>query len=487
MCATKQRTQTGLSPFDFFSIGFGAIVGVGWAVSINNWMANAGGPIPAAVGYLLSLILMIPIALAYAELTPMLPVAGGSVAFAYKAFNEKIAFLSGWAAIGAFITIIPWEAIYITEISSVLFPRLKAGEPLYTLVGVDIFWQGLVLGVVLTGIIFYFNWVGAKTSARFQKIMCTFLVGAGIVAMIAALIKADPANIQPLYENVGKGTHASFWGGALAIFASSPFFLAGFETIPQAIEESNGDVKNVGKTVVAAASLACVFYAILLVTLGLAMPWQAFYGLESPAAPNLFAAIYDGGAGTILYILILVGVLAGLLTTWNGFMMATPRLMMGLARASLLPKVFVGQNKAGVPAGALIFCACFSIAGPFLGLGLIEPLTSFSAAGFVLSWLITLSALIVLRKKEPQIARPYRVPNMAIPWFGVILTFIIFVMLLIPGSPCYMTNVAMKLFMGWMLLGLILYLVTRKSRNKIPEAQRMAALFAHMHSKKEGV
>ncbi|MEG1931289.1 MAG: amino acid permease, partial [Anaerovorax sp.] len=146
MNATKKK-RTGLSPFDFFSIGFGAIVGVGWAVSINNWMANAGGPVPAALGYLLSLILMIPIALAYAELTPMLPVAGGGVAFAYKAFGEKIAFISGWSAIGAFITIIPWEAIYITEISSVLFPGLKSGNPLYRLAGVDIYWQALLLGI----------------------------------------------------------------------------------------------------------------------------------------------------------------------------------------------------------------------------------------------------------------------------------------------------------------------------------------------------
>ena len=43
----------GLSSFDFFTIGFGAIVGVGWALSLNNWMANSGGPIPAAIGYLM--------------------------------------------------------------------------------------------------------------------------------------------------------------------------------------------------------------------------------------------------------------------------------------------------------------------------------------------------------------------------------------------------------------------------------------------------
>ena len=75
----------GLSSFDFFTIGFGAIVGVGWALSLNNWMANSGGPIPAAIGYLMVLVILTPVALCYCELTPMLPVAGGGAAFAYRA------------------------------------------------------------------------------------------------------------------------------------------------------------------------------------------------------------------------------------------------------------------------------------------------------------------------------------------------------------------------------------------------------------------
>ena len=75
--------KKGVSAVDFFCIGFGAIVGVGWAVSINGWMTSCGGPIPAALGYLAALILMIPVALCYCELVPMLPVAGGGMAFTF--------------------------------------------------------------------------------------------------------------------------------------------------------------------------------------------------------------------------------------------------------------------------------------------------------------------------------------------------------------------------------------------------------------------
>ncbi len=108
--------KKGVSAVDFFCIGFGAIVGVGWAVSINGWMASCGGPIPAGIGYLVVLIMMVPIGLCYAELVPMLPVAGGGMAFAFRAFNDKVAMLSGWASLGGMIAIIPWEAIQITDV-----------------------------------------------------------------------------------------------------------------------------------------------------------------------------------------------------------------------------------------------------------------------------------------------------------------------------------------------------------------------------------
>ena len=126
---SNQGEKKGVSALDFFCIGFGAIVGVGWAVSINNWMVNSGGPVPAAVGYLLCLLIMVPFGLVYAELVPMLPVAGGGSAFAYAAFGEKVSFLSGWAAFGAFVAIIPWEAIQITDVLGYLFPALKAVSP----------------------------------------------------------------------------------------------------------------------------------------------------------------------------------------------------------------------------------------------------------------------------------------------------------------------------------------------------------------------
>lgn len=246
------------------------------------------------------------------------------------------------------------------------------------------------------------------------------------------------------------GMHNGFFTGALAILASAPFFLAGFETIPQAVEDSDGDLAGVGKTVVLSVGLACIFYALLLFCLGSAMPWQEFYLLPAPAASQLFKLIYDGVLGYILYYVVLFGALMGLFTTWKGFMMASPRLLMGMARGYMAPKFFAKEHpKYGTPVNGLIATFALSVVGPFLGMGLIDPLTSFSAAGFVLSWTVTSFAMVRLRIKEPNMHRPYRTPGgIATGLFAGILMAIVFVLLFIPGNPVFMGWLAIWVFLG---------------------------------------
>ena len=471
-----------VAALDFFCIGFGAIVGVGWAVSINSWMGGSGGPLPAAFGYILALVMMIPVALCYCELCSMLPVSGGGMAYAFRAFGDRIAFVSGWAAFGAFITIIPWEAIYVVDILSILFPQLKMGNPLYTLAGADIYIGHIVVGTLISIVLFLINRRGVSTSASLQRILCFALVGSGILAMICAVIKLDVNNFYPLYENIGQGSHSSFMGGAVSILASVPFFLAGFETIPQGIESAGGEVKSVGKTVVFTVVLSCIFYALLLVTLGGALPWREFVGFGSPSAALMFKEIYSGPIGQALYMLILCGAICGLLTTWNGFMMASSQILMAMARVSIVPDVLAKQNrKYGTPTNALKVSLVASIIGPFLGSGLIGSLTTFSAAGYVVSWMITAYCLIKLRKTEPELKRPYRIPGgVRTAWFAGLTMTLLLVLLFIPGQPVFMGTTAVGLFFGWMMIGVALYILDYRQRKRYSKLKRASFLFASM-------
>ena len=324
------------------------------------------------------------------------------------------------------------------------------------------------------------------------------LVGAGIVGAIASLVGGNASNWQPIYEvtdpsiygpaseGLKEVSHSSMFGGMMAILASAPFFLAGFETIPQGVEDAGGDITNVGKTVVMSVVLACIFYAILLICFGYAWPWKEFAHMENPSAATVFTFLYPGVAGEVLYWLITIGAIAGLFTTWNGFFMASASLLMGMGRGYLVPHIFAKQNKNGIPVPGLLVCLILSLIGPFLGAGLIGDITSFSAAAFVLSWTITSYSLIRLRKTEPDLPRPYKIPGgIAMGGFSAIVTTVVFILLFVPNNPVYMGKTASLMFVGWMVIGVILYLVSAVQRNKTTKEERRAAMFSHANANTE--
>ena len=296
--------------------------------------------------------------------------------------------------------------------------------------------------------------------------------------MVCGLVKFDVNNLMPVYENIGTSAHNSMFGGILAILASAPFFLAGFETIPQGIEDAGGDVASVGKTVVLSVVLACVFYAILLFCFGYAWKWQEFAHMSNPSAATMFKSLYPGAVGGVLYWLITLGAIAGLFTTWNGFFMASASLLMAMGRGNLVPGVFAKQNKNGIPVPGLLVCLLLSLIGPFLGAGLIGSITSFSAAAFVLSWCITSFSLIRLRKIAPDMERPYKIPGgVAMGGFSALITTVVFILLFVPNNPVYMGKTASIMFVGWMVIGFILYAISGVQRRAIPKADREAAMF----------
>jgi len=473
--------KKGLNLIDFFMLGFGSMVGVGWSVAVNGWMGSGGGVIPAVLGYVFVTLFIIPIGFCYAELTCAMPVAGGVVAYSYKAFGTFPSFLGGWFVALAYVIILPWEAIYINDVLALIFPVLKSGVPLYTIAGVGIYGQGLIVGVLLSCGLIALNWRGARVAGKAQTILAYILAVTGILVIIFAFIKFNPENIMPIYENVGKGTHTSMFTGIMAMMVVAPFFLGGFDTIPQAAEEGDSgiNVNNLGKVIVLAVVSAGVFYSLIILSTGGAIPWQDFYGYQRPATSLMFLTLYGGSFGVFMYWASLIGALAGLLTTWNGFYIASARLLMGMGRARLIPQFFATVHpKYGTPRGANMFLAISCFAGPFIGMGVIDPLTIAGGVGFVIGWFITAMSAIKLRESHPDMKRPYKVPGgKASMWAAAIVAGIVIIISFIPGLPSFMGSLAIWIFVVWTLIGLAFYAATSNFRKAISEEERIKCIF----------
>src|SRR5262249_13069100 len=109
---------------EYFSLAFGAMVGVGWLVVIDDWLSR-GGPGGAMLGFLLGGLSLLPVAYVYGKFVREIPDASAEVAYATTVFPKSIGFGAGWLMTLAYLIVCPWEAVAIGKIAAYLFPSIQ--------------------------------------------------------------------------------------------------------------------------------------------------------------------------------------------------------------------------------------------------------------------------------------------------------------------------------------------------------------------------
>ncbi|MDO5026621.1 MAG: APC family permease [Tissierellia bacterium] len=472
-----KRTQAGsLRKIDFFMLGFGSMIGVGWAVSSNGWLSQAGGPIPAFIGFLIGTLLLVPIGLSYGELMSILPVSGGVMSFTYAAFGSFMSFLSSWFVSLAYLIILPWEAIYINEILASIFPFIKSGPILYEFAGKAIYLNSVLLGGIFALLLLIINIKGSKSAARLQSILSWTIISIGFLVIILSFIKGDLSNLKPIYENVGEGSHKNFYSGVISMIVLVPFFMSGFDTIAQSAGDAKKELafRDIARMIVLSILAAGAFYAIIIVSTSSVEPWKDYTFRQAPAIGGLLSGVYPFVLGKIIKYLVMIGTLAGLFTTWNGMFMASARLIQSMGKAGLLPRYLAKEHdKFKTPIRASIFCFLAAALGPFVGINFINPLTKIGSVSFVIGWLFTCLSAIKLRIDARCLVRGFRIPGGKYTLIGAsVIASIILILTFIPQSPAFMGFTGIILFFSWLLIGLIFYYFTNHGDRGMDEEDR---------------
>src|SRR6478609_602294 len=150
---------------DYFSLGWGTMVGVGWLVVMDDWLLR-GGPLGGVLGFAIGGALLFPIGYVYGQLVTAMPDAAGEVAYTAKVFPRSISFATGWMMVLAYFIVCPWEAVAVGKIAAYIFPGLNSFE-LYRVAGQSVFLPRLVIGLALTALLTYLNYQGVRLSATF--------------------------------------------------------------------------------------------------------------------------------------------------------------------------------------------------------------------------------------------------------------------------------------------------------------------------------
>lgn len=479
----KENSSSGLKAIDFFMLGFGSMIGVGWTVSLNDWFYTSGGVFGTILAFIIGTLMVIPIGLCYGEMTGALPVSGGAMAFAYRAEGSRLSFLGGWLTALAYIVLLPWELIYINHILGIIFPILTSGSPLYTIFGFEVYLGQLISGIALTIIMVIINLSGTENSGKWQTKLTSTILFVAIIIIIFSLLKADFNNLFPVYKPVENQNHNSFFGGFINMLVIVPFFMAGFDAIPQAVEDAEDDIEpdRLSKVIVFTIIAAGLFYILIVFSSASAVSWTTFINLESPPLAFLLKKLYPGVIGNLLYYLTLIGALAGLLSTYNGMFIAATKLLFSMGRSHLIPVVFSRTSTSDAPIVSILFCGIATILGPIFGTSVITPLTNVGSLSFVCGWLITCYSTFALRLYEKNLYRPIKAGNgRFVIKVSIAISIVLILLSVLPFSPGFMTYQSLGIFIVWIILGIIFYTISQKTGKHISEKRRYEIIFENV-------
>ena len=453
-----------LSPLHVWSLAFGCIIGWGAFMMPGTTFLPTAGTLGTTVAMVIGALVMVAIAFSYSYMVSRHPKAGGEFVFARACFGRRHAFVCGWFLALAYLANVPMNCTALGLMTRKLFFGVFQFGRLYQVAGYDI-WAGEILLSLLTlSVITFLSVRGVRKSGVFQTIMAFGLATAFVIIVVSALFSpvTSWSNLAPLWgpdatQAVGG---AAVCRGVLAIVAVAPWAYVGFETIPQAVEEFSFSVRKVNGIMIGAIAFGCVVYSCNnLVTAAASPDWQEFIAKHDWAVGAAVEALMGKPGLVVLGVAISCAILTGIL----GFLTATSRLLMSMAREGYIPSFFGEVSpRWRTPAHAILFCFALSAVGPFFGRTALGWFVDMSAVGAAAGFAYACAAAL-------KTARGESAAMTAVSALGLVLSLGFVVLLLVPGLPGCLTAPSYAMFAVWLAIGGVFY-VSR--RGKIGEEMR---------------
>ena len=456
----KSEFDKVFSAWDILVIAFGAMIGWGWVVSTGDQIGR-GGVLGAVIGFAIGGIMVFFVGLTYAELTAAMPQCGGEHVFSYKAMGPVGSFICTWAIILGYVSVVCFEACALPTIITYIYPGFLKGY-LYTVAGFDIYASWLAVAMIVAFFITFINIKGAKTAATLQTVLTVIIGGVGILLIVASVVSGDASNLTP---QLFAGDSASTTMKAImSVAVMTPFFFIGFDVIPQAAEEINVPPKKIGNILILSVVLAVIFYAFVIIAVGFVMnPGDIIASQEATGLVTADAMAKAFGT-KIMAKVIIVGGMCGIITSWNSFLLGGSRAMYSMAESYMIPPFFAKLHpKHKTPVNSLYLIGALTMLAPFAGRTMMVWICDAGNFGCCLAYCMVSVSFLILRKKEPDMARPYKVGHYKFVGFmAVVMSGLMLLVYCIPGSGGSLVFQEWIMVGGWSLLGVVFYAICKR-------------------------
>lgn len=477
--AEGKRLKRSLGPWSLTALGLGAVIGAGIFVLTGtaaagetlsfrsvlhapvldliiygpNAISTIGRPGagPAiALSFILVALACSFAALCFAELASMIPVAGSTYTYAYATLGEIVAWIIGWDlileyAVSNMAVAVGFSAYFndiLDNVFGVQLPRVLS-EPMIAggeFTGAWFNLPALIILLVLTCILVR----GIRETAGANNVMVLVKLGAILLFIFGASGAVDPDNWRPFMPN---GMQGVLTGGAIVFFT-----YIGFDSVSTAAEECKRPQRDLPIGIIATLVICAVLYtAVALVLTGIAN-WQTL-GNAAPVANALKALGYDE-----LRRWVSIGAVVGMISSLMVFQYGQARIWFAMSRDRLLPAVFSRVHPVHRTPHVSTWVAGLAVGIP-AGIWDIGTFADLSNIGTLFAFIIVSAGVILLRVKQPDRPRGFRVP--LAPWLPLISIACCLVLMLSLPLQTWIR------FLVWLAIGLAIYFGFSKKRSKL--------------------
>ena len=455
--AERKSLRRSLGGLQLTMLGIGAVIGTGIFV-LTAIGAERAGP-----GLMLSFVIAGFVcafaALAYAEMSAMVPVSGSAYTYSYAVMGEFFAWIVGWNlileyAVSAAAVAVGWSGYMagLLESLGMSMPlSLKAGVFAVHGGGVNVLAAGSVLVVTCLLI------VGTRASATVTSVLVCVKLAALAAFIFIVLPKIDWAHFTP-FMPFGFASHDvdGMAKGVMAAAALIFFAYVGFDAVATAAEETRNPNRNVPIGILGSLAVCTVLYVLVAAAAIGSTPYQQLVGNTEPLAYILRHL----GFVTVGNLVALAAILA-LPTVVLMMLFGQSRIFFVMSRDGLLPEVFSRVHKR-FQTPHVITAVTGCIVAVIAGLFSVSEIAELSNTGTLFAFIAVSIAVVVLRRTQPERPRPFRCPAV-----GIVGTLAVlgcgYLFVSLPG-------VAQMRFWVWTALGALVYFLYGYKRSPLAQS-----------------
>lgn len=443
---TRRDFRRVLGVWQLTAIGLGGIIGVGIFVLAGQQAAANAGP-AVALSFIIAGIASAAAALCYAEFAGLIPVTGSAYTYSYATLGELVAWLIGWDLLLEYALIVAavasgWSGYVLNLLDAfgLQLPEALRGAPhsgdgrMFNLVAALV---AMAVAVLLT--------MRTEWGARANTFVVAFKVLAVLVVIAVGIAHVDPANWTPfvperIVDADGVGHYG--WQGVVTAAAVVFFAVFGYDTLTTAAEEAKNPQRDLPRAILLSLGISMVLYIAMTLVLTGMVPYTQL-GNDAPVS-EAFQARGMKWIGAAIS----ATAIASILSVIFAFMLAASRIWFALARDGLLPGWFAKVHPTyGTPHRTTLALGVFTalVAGLFP----LDEVAKLVNIGVLSAFVVICSAVLVLRRRKPDLPRAFRTPWVPlIPVVGI--GFSIWLL-------TELAALTWLVFLAWVAVGLVVY------------------------------